>query len=149
MDHHRTCSENCSHTFAENMLTNRLVNHLGRCSKTIYRPCSPRCSYTIALNIRPLLDHRLKGRNARSFEKGSLVFTFSVCVCVCSRPTGHNFWPSNLNFCMTGPWDMSKKGFFPIFKILIFVNFMGIFRFFPYIKVIWGLFAAFRSQFLT
>ena len=36
---------------------------------------------------------------------------------VCPEATGHNFLLGNIIFGMRGPWDMSKKGFFPILKI--------------------------------
>ena len=70
-----------------------------------------------------------------AWKKGSSVFAFSVCMYLCSRPTGHNFRLRNLIFGMMVPWDMSKKGFFQFFEILYFSRFRAIFRVFSYITV--------------
>ena len=42
----------------------------------------------------------------------------SVCLSV-RRPTGHSFWPRNLIFWHSNPWDDSKKWVFCFFEILI------------------------------
>ena len=72
--------------------------------------------------------------------KGALSIHFrvclSVCLCVCGRATGHTFWPRNLIFGLSDPWDMRKKRIFLFFKIFIFTLFIGIFRFFPYITLV-------------
>ena len=107
--------------------------------KALFIVNSVRIQVSVRDNVRviDILDRSLiiGWRKERlKFERGSLVFTFSVCVCVCvcvcSRPTGHNFWPSNLNFCMKGPWDMSKKVFFSNFQNFNFCQFYGHFSFF-------------------
>ena len=36
----------------------------------------------------------------------------NFCLSVCSRVTGHTFWPRNLIFGLIDPWDMRKKAFF-------------------------------------
>ena len=55
---------------------------------------------------------------------------------VCARATGHTFWPRNLIFGLSDPWDMRKKRIFLFFEIFIFTLFIGIFRFFPYITLV-------------
>ena len=42
----------------------------------------------------------------------------SVCVSVCSSATGHGFWPRNLIFWHSTPWDMRKNAFFSKFWFL-------------------------------
>ena len=78
-------------------------------------------AYQIMKCIGPL-NHRLKGETPEAWKSGPLfsLSRLSVCPSVCSEATGHNFWLGNIIFGMRGPWDMSKKGFFPILKILIF-----------------------------
>ena len=63
-------------------------------------------------------------------ERLPSVVTLSVCVCVCARATGHTFWPRNLIFGLSDPWDM-RKMFVCFFEIFIFTRFIGIFRCFP------------------
>ena len=60
----------------------------------------------------------------------------SVCLSVCAQATGHTFWPRNLIFGLSDPWDMRKKRIFLFFEIFIFTLFIGIFRFFPYITLV-------------
>ena len=59
-----------------------------------------------------------------------------MCLCVCAQATGHTFWPRNLIFGLSDPWDMRKKRIFLFFEIFIFTLFIGIFRFFPYITLV-------------
>ena len=88
-------------------------------------------------------------KNSWNPERVSSVFTFvsvclsvclcvcvSVCLCVCTRATEHTFWPMNLIFGSSDPWDMRKKRIFLFFEIFIFTLFIGIFRFFPYITLV-------------
>ena len=94
------------------------------------------------LLIGPILDERLKGKILKPW-KGALS-SQSVCpsVClsvrlsVCERATGQTFWPRNLIFGLSDPWDMRKKRIFLFFEIFIFTLFIGIFRFFPYITIV-------------
>ena len=76
-------------------------------------------------------------KNSWNPERVPSVVTFvSVCVSVRSRATGHTFWPRNLIFGLSDPWDMRKKRIFLFFEIFIFTLFIGIFRFFPYITLV-------------
>ena len=47
-----------------------------------------------------------------------------VCVSVCKQDTGHTFWPRNLIFGLSDPWDMRKNRIFLFFKIFIFTLFI-------------------------
>ena len=93
--------------------------------------------------IGPILDDRLK-ENSWNPERVPSVVTLCVCLsvclcvclCVCAQATGHTFWPRNLIFGLSDPWDMRKKRIFLFFEIFIFTLFIGIFRFFPYITLV-------------
>ena len=63
-------------------------------------------------------------------------FPYITLVNFCPRATGHTFWPRNLIFGLSDPWDMRKKRIFLFFEIFIFTLFIGIFRFFPYITLV-------------
>ena len=86
-------------------------------------------------NIGPILDDRLKEKLLKPW-KGALCSHFRVCLSVRARATGHTFWPRNLIFGLSDPWDMRKKRIFLFFEIFIFTLFIGIFRFFPYITLV-------------
>ena len=60
------------------------------------------------LLVGPILDDRLKEK----LLKGALCSHFQVYLSVCSRATGHTFWPRNLIFGLIDPWDMRKKRIF-------------------------------------
>ena len=81
--------------------------------------------------------------------KGVLCILVSLCVSVCMRATGHTFWPRNLIFRLNDPWDMRKKHIFLFFEMVIFRFFIGIFRFFPYITLVYFFCSSYRSQFST
>ena len=61
-------------------------------------------------------------KNSWNHEKVSSVVTLSVCpsVCVCvrARATGHTFWPTNLIFGLSDPWNKRKKYSFSKFSFL-------------------------------
>ena len=84
-------------------------------------------------------------------ERVSSVFTFvcvclSVCVSVRNQAIEHTFWPRNLIFGLSDPWDMRIfLNFF--FEILIFTLFIGIFRFFSLYNTF--LVSNYQSQFFT
>ena len=81
--------------------------------------------------------------NSWNPERVPSVFTFvSVCPFLRTRATDHSFWPRNLIFGSSDPWDMRKKRIFLFFEIFIFTLFIGIFRFFPYITLVHFLFQA-------
>ena len=89
--------------------------------------------------IGPILDDRLKKKLLKPWKE-ALCIHFRVCVSVrlsvCTRATEHTFWPMNLIFGSSDPWDMRKKRIFLFFEIFIFTLFIGIFRFFPYITLV-------------
>merc|ERR1711923_229321 len=66
----------------------------------------------------------------------SIDFSILCLPLVCARATGHIFWPRNLIFGLSDPWDMKKKPHFLFFEIFIFTLFIGIFRLFPYITLV-------------
>ena len=88
----------------------------------------------------PFLDDRLKEKNPETLKECSL-YSLS-CLSVCVRATGHTFWPRNLIFGLSDPWDMRKKRIFLFFEIFIFTLFIGIFRLLPYITQIFYFFQA-------
>ena len=67
--------------------------------------------------IGPILDDRLKEKILKPWKGAlsshSVCLSVCVCVCVCvcvrARATGHIFWPWNLIFGLSDPWDMRKK----------------------------------------
>ena len=95
--------------------------------------------------IEPILNDRLKEKFLKPW-KGVLCIHFrvclSVCVCVCTWATEHTFWHRNVIFGSSDPWDMRKKRIFLFFEIFIFTLFIGIFRFFPYITLVFFCFQA-------
>ena len=96
------------------------------------------------LKIGTLLGRSLMigwGKNSWNPERVPSVVTFvcvclSVCLSVRTWATEHIFWPRNLIFGLSDPWDMRKKRIFLFFEIFIFTLFIGIFRFFPYITLV-------------
>ena len=91
--------------------------------------------FTLVYNIGPLLDDRLKEKFLKPW-KGVLSIHFRVCLSVCTRATEDTFWPRNLIFGSSDPWNMRKKRIFLFFEIFIFTLFIGIFLFFPYITLV-------------
>ena len=81
------------------------------------------------IHIGPILDDRLKEKILKP-ERVPSVITLCVCLCVHARTTGHRFWPMNLIFGLSDPWDMRKKRIFLFFEILILTLFIVIFHFF-------------------
>ena len=58
--------------------------------------------------LKSLLDRSLMigwRKNSWNAERVSSVFTLNVCVSVCTRATEHIFWPRNLIFGSSDPWD--------------------------------------------
>ena len=97
------------------------------------------------LYIGPILDDRLK--EIPETLKGGPLYSLYVCLSVCTRAKEHTFWPRDLIFWSSDPWDMRKKNdFFSKFTFLRF--FIGIFRFFPYITLVFFV-SSYRSQFFT
>ena len=63
----------------------------------------------------------------------------SVCVSVCSQATDHSFWPRNLIFRHSTPWDMRKKRIFCFSKfwfLALWGPFFGHFRVFSYLSFV-------------
>ena len=49
----------------------------------------------------------------------SSIFLFILCISICLfcyQPTGYSFWPRNLIFWHSTPWDMSQKFIFFFFR---------------------------------
>ena len=76
------------------------------------------------LSIGPILDDRLKEKLLKSW-KGAHSSHLRVCVCLSVRPWGtdHTFWPRNLIFGLSDPWDMRKKRVFFVFRNFHFYAF--------------------------
>ena len=64
------------------------------------------------------------------------------CLSVCSRATGHTFWPRNLIFGLSDPWDI-------FFEIFIFTLFIVIFQFLSLYNTTQFLVSSYQSQFFT
>ena len=79
----------------------------------------------LAIEVIPILDDRLTGKFLKPW-KSVLCIHFLVCLCVCPRATEHIFWPRNLIFGLSDPWDMRKKRIFLFLEIIMFTLFMGI-----------------------
>ena len=91
------------------------------------------------------------GRSLKGWASiGYSVIKTSVCLCVCTRATGHSFWPRNLNFWHNTPWDIrTKRNFFCFSKfwfLALWGPFFGHFRVFSSLSCV---FAGYRSQFLS
>ena len=103
-------------------------------------------------NIGPILDDRLKEKLLKPW-KFALCSHFHVCLSVClsvrPRATEHTFWPRNLIFGLSDPWDMRKKQIFLFFEIFIFTLFIGIFFIFSLYNTSKFLVSSYRSQFFT
>ena len=85
--------------------------------------------------IRTKVHHHLMDRSLmigwrRNFwnpeRVSSLFLTPSVCLSVSALAIGLTFWPRNLIFWFSYPWEMRKKCVVLFFKILIFTFFIGI-----------------------
>ena len=106
--------------------------------------------------VGPILDDRLKEKILKSW-KGALSSHFRVCLSVClsvrlsvrPRAAGHTFWPKNLIFGLSDPWEMRKKRIFLFFEIFIFTLFIGIFRFFSLYNTSTFLVSSYRSHIFT
>ena len=95
---------------------------------SISRQYFQKCKLAWVLNniFGPILDDRLKEKSWNP-ERVPTVVTLSVCpsVCpsVCARATGHSFWPRNLIFGLSDPWNMRKKLIFFVFRNFYFYAF--------------------------
>ena len=83
-----------------------------------------------------ILDDRLKEKLLKPW-KGAHSSHFRVCVCVCvcvsvyTRATEHSFWPRNIFFGLSDPWDMRKKlTYFSVFRIFRFLPLCNTSKFF-------------------
>ena len=98
------------------------------------------------LKITLLIDHILDRslmigwRKNPETLKDVLCIHFRVCLSVCTQVTEHIFWSRNLIFGMSDPWDMRKKHIFLFFEIFISMIFIGIFRCFLYITLVFFCF---------
>ena len=117
------------------------------------------------IDVGPILDDRLKEKLLKPWKGAAhsshirvclcvcvtvcLFVCVSVCVSVCNRATEHIFWPSNLIFGLSDPWDMRKKRIFLFFEIFIFSLFIGIFCFFSLYNTSTFFVSSYRSQFFT
>ena len=109
-------------------MVDKLLLFCCHCSENFVRNCND--FFIFCLLIGPILHDRLKEKLLKS-GKGALCFHFRVCPSV-----RHTFWPRNLIFGLSDPWDMRKKThFFLFFEIVIFTPFFD-FRFFPYITLV-------------
>ena len=83
----------------------------------------PTLFYTI-YHPQPLLGRSLLiawRKNSWNPERVPSVVTF---VSVCSRATEHTFWPRNLIFGLSDPWDMRIKPIFFCFSKFLFLRFL-------------------------
>ena len=86
-------------------------------------------------------------KNSWNHERVPTVVTFvSVCV-VCPRVTGHTFWPRNLIFGLSDPWDMRKKRIF--FRNFHFYAFHRDFSIFSLYNTNTFFVSSYQSQFFT
>ena len=97
-------------------------------------------------------------KNSWNPERVPTIVTFvcvclSVCMYVCmyvrSRAIEHTFWPRNLIFELSDPWDMRKKRIFFLFRNVYFYAFYKHFSIVSLCNTSKFLVSCYRSQLFT